>query len=52
VKVEDIRMCIENGWKIGDERKRLRESNERGWTDQSKVYSHWRYNEKCFWTLT
>jgi hypothetical protein len=39
VQVEDITICIESCWVMGDGRERVRESNGKDWIDQSKVYS-------------
>jgi hypothetical protein len=45
VKVEDIMICIESWWKMRGEREGVRESNGRGWMDQSKVYSERTHQE-------
>jgi hypothetical protein len=38
--------------KIGVGGKGVRESNGRGWTDQSKIYPQWAYIETPLWTST
>jgi hypothetical protein len=43
VKVKDKRICIQSCWKWGVGSKGVRESNGRGWKDQSKVYSQQGY---------
>jgi hypothetical protein len=52
VQVEDITICIESCWIIGDGRKGVRESYGRGWTDKSKVYSQLGNIEKPLCILT
>jgi hypothetical protein len=52
MKIEDIGMHIESCWKMGGGVKGVRESNGRGWIDQSKAHPQWTYIEKHFWTST
>jgi hypothetical protein len=48
MKVEDIRMYTESCWKMGMGGKGVRESNGRGWTDQSNVFPSGHTLRHCF----
>jgi hypothetical protein len=52
VQIEDTTICFESSWIVGGGKEGVKESNGRGWINQSKVCSQRRYIEKPLWTLT